>query len=114
MRNIDISNAPDGDIICHSPDGSLHRLIEPDYWQLVTLAPIPAPGSEAAFGEFKQAGEVSIKAGGLTVRDYFAAKAMQGFAASPGMIDSNDSRAITYVAAASYAMADAMLAERAK
>lgn len=51
---------------------------------------------------------------GMSLRDYFAAKAMQGFAASPSMIDSNDSRAITYVTAASYAMADAMLAERAK
>lgn len=51
---------------------------------------------------------------GMSLRDYFAAKAMQGFAASPSMIDSNDFRAITYVVAASYAMADAMLAERAK
>ncbi|MCS3467125.1 hypothetical protein M2401_000846 [Pseudomonas sp. JUb42] len=49
---------------------------------------------------------------GITLRDYFAAKAMQGFAASPSMIDSNDSRAISYVADASYAMADAMLAAR--
>lgn len=51
---------------------------------------------------------------GMSLRDYFAAKAMQGFSASPSMIDSNDSRAIAYVAAASYSMADAMLAERAK
>lgn len=51
---------------------------------------------------------------GMSLRDYFAAKAMQGFSASPSMIDSNDSRAIAYVSAASYAMADAMLAERAK
>ncbi|MDL2186748.1 hypothetical protein P5706_21390 [Pseudomonas sp. ChxA] len=49
---------------------------------------------------------------GMSLRDYFAAKAMQGFSASPSMIDSNDSRAIAYVAAASYAMADAMLAAR--
>ena len=49
---------------------------------------------------------------GMSLRDYFAAKAMQGFAASPSMIDSNDSRAISYVAAASYAMADAMLEAR--
>jgi hypothetical protein len=49
---------------------------------------------------------------GMSLRDYFAAKAMQGFSASPSMIDSNDSRAIAYVAAASYAMADAMLATR--
>ena len=52
--------------------------------------------------------------GGMTLRDYFAAKAMQGFSASPSMIDSNDSRAIAYVADASYAMADAMLAARTK
>lgn len=51
---------------------------------------------------------------GMSLRDYFAAKAMQGFAANPSMIDNNDSKSIAYVAAASYAMADAMLAERAK
>lgn len=50
----------------------------------------------------------------MSLRDYFAAKAMQGFSASPSMIDTNDYRAIAYVVAASYAMADAMIAERAK
>lgn len=74
MRYVDMSNAPKGEIICHSPDGALYRLIEPDYWQLVTPAPIPTPGSEAAFGEFKQACQCSIKTGGITIRDYFAAK----------------------------------------
>ncbi|MBJ2206150.1 hypothetical protein JFT33_06075 [Pseudomonas carnis] len=49
---------------------------------------------------------------GMSLRDFFAAKAMQGFSASPSMIDSTDSRAIAYVVAASYAMADAMLAAR--
>lgn len=50
----------------------------------------------------------------MALRDYFAAKAMQGFSASPSMIDNNAPKSIAYVAAASYAMADAMLAERAK
>ncbi|MDS9590700.1 hypothetical protein [Pseudomonas sp. HTZ1] len=51
---------------------------------------------------------------GLTIRDYFAAKALAGFAANPSMIDSNDSRACSWVADCSYAMADAMLAVRVK
>ena len=58
--------------------------------------------------------QINERSAGMSLRDYFAAKAMQGFSASPSMIDSNDLRAIEYVAAASYAMADAMLAERAK
>lgn len=110
MRNVDMSNAPDGEIICHSPDGSLHRLIEPDYWQLVTPAPIPTPGSEAAFGEFKQAGELAIKTGGVTVRDYFAAKAMQGFLSGP--MNRVEFEGDADVAHISYVMADAMLAAR--
>lgn len=66
---------------------------------------------------FPRAGYPPVGSGevdGMSLRDYFAAKAMQGFSASPSMIDSNDHRAISYVAATSYAMADAMLAERAK
>lgn len=51
---------------------------------------------------------------GMTLRDYFAAKALAGFAANPSMIDSNDSRACAWVADCSYAMADAMLAARVK
>lgn len=51
---------------------------------------------------------------GMNLRDYFAAKALTGFAANPSMIDSNDSRACAWVADCAYAMADAMLAARVK
>ncbi|AXA27629.1 hypothetical protein C1S65_16720 [Pseudomonas putida] len=51
---------------------------------------------------------------GLTIRDYFAAKVLAGFAANPSMIDSNDSKAIAYMADCAYQVADAMLAARVK
>lgn len=71
----------------------------------------------AAFGEFKQAGQCSIKNGGMSLRDYFAAKAMQGMLAYPGdeqrgsHHNNNDAEGVAQM---SYAYADAMLAERAK
>jgi hypothetical protein len=53
---------------------------------------------------------------GMTLRDYFAAKAMQGWLASFSCESRHptESGGAKYVAAASYAMADAMLAERNK
>ena len=51
---------------------------------------------------------------GMTLRDYFAAKAMQGLIASPrGTPDGSDATD-TYYAKCAYLMADAMLKERAK
>lgn len=47
---------------------------------------------------------------GMTLRDYLAAKAMQGFAAAPDMAGTP----VTDVARQAYSLADAMLAERAK
>lgn len=47
---------------------------------------------------------------GMSLRDYFAAKAMQGWSANPIPEDSS----IQDVAAWAYRQADAMLAERAK
>jgi len=47
---------------------------------------------------------------GMSLRDYFAAKAMQGWSANPIPEDSS----IQEVAAWAYRQADAMLAERAK
>lgn len=35
-----------------------------------------------AFGEFKQVGDVAMRDGGISIRDYFAAKAMQGMIAA--------------------------------
>ncbi|MNJ10717.1 hypothetical protein D3C77_48790 [compost metagenome] len=78
----------------------------------------------AAFGEFKQCGDVSVKSGGLTVRDYFAAKVLQGLVSNtesmgaasdehdqlgPGSVSFE-----RYLAGAAYELADAMLEERAK
>jgi len=47
---------------------------------------------------------------GLTLRDHFAASALAGFMADPASADVTAGR----IAAACYAIADAMLAERAK
>ena len=47
---------------------------------------------------------------GTTLRDYFAAKAMQGFNANPELIELNNQK----VAEWSYAIADAMLEARKK
>ena len=51
---------------------------------------------------------------GMTLRDYFAAKALAGLAANPSMISARDSGAISYVVGAAYAVADAMILERAQ
>ena len=49
---------------------------------------------------------------GMTLRDYFAAKAMQGLIASPrGTPDGRDATD-TYYAKCAYLMADAMMAAR--
>lgn len=67
----------------------------------------------SAFGEFMQAGQNAVKKGGLTIRDYFAAKAMQSILSEllseGGASEPEDSGPI---AKAAYYMADAMLAER--
>lgn len=54
--------------------------------------------------------EVSTLAGGMTIRDYFAAKAMQGMIADPDRADYSREEC----ARLAYAMADAMLEERKK
>lgn len=75
----------------------------------------------AAFGEFKQVVDCSIKTGGISVRDYFAAKAIQGMFANDAIITRYGEHAKTNLidpdvlaATAAYSIADAMLAERAK
>ena len=53
-----------------------------------------------------------LKYNGMTLRDYFAAKAMQGLIASPrGTPDGKDATD-AYYAKAAYVMADAMLKAR--
>jgi len=52
---------------------------------------------------------------GMTLRDYFAAKAMQGFISSPRILAATAERPITKpedYAIAAYAVADAMLKAR--
>lgn len=51
--------------------------------------------------------------GGITTRDYFAAKAMQGALADP-QVDPSGKDGRERLARQCYLMADAMLAERAK
>lgn len=73
----------------------------------------PADGG-AAFGEFKQAGDCSIKTGGVSVRDYFAAKAMQAIVGAGDNYDFDGEMPIVVIPEHAYALADAMLAEREK
>ena len=62
---------------------------------------------EYAFPQSLQAGDRAQSTGGLTLRDYFAAQAMSYFLQnSVGTLEDD--------AKSAYAMADAMLAERAK
>lgn len=63
-----------------------------------------------AFGEFHQAGNASVKTGGMTLRDYFAANALQGMSANPYFDDFE----FDAVADMAYAQADEMLATRKK
>ena len=63
-----------------------------------------------AFGELQQVGDVAMRDGGLSIRDYFAAKAMQGMIAAPVLASSDQ----FMLARDAYTVADAMLLERAK
>ncbi|MER5140488.1 hypothetical protein KDV60_03370 [Serratia marcescens] len=49
---------------------------------------------------------------GMTLRDYFAAKAMQGILSNPSMIDSFDKSSFDWVAERASQQADAMLKAR--
>ena len=62
-----------------------------------------------AFPNSRHVGELTVVDGGMTLRDYFAAKAMQGLLADSNVIGSTEN-----VSTAAYKMADAMLAERNK
>lgn len=72
-----------------------------------------------AFGGFQQVGNISLKTGGMSLRDYFAAKAANGLCANHSWLQETfntvgGDEAINVVARASYELADAMLSERAK
>ncbi|EPL2137982.1 TPA: hypothetical protein MI728_003727 [Klebsiella aerogenes] len=49
---------------------------------------------------------------GMTLRDYFAAKAMQAMISNPSIIDNDSDGAVNFAASASYKFADAMLKAR--
>ena len=63
-----------------------------------------------AFGEFQKVGDVAMRDGGISIRDYFAAKAMQGMIAAVGYHRGE----VDFMAESAYDCADAMLKERAK
>ena len=63
-----------------------------------------------AFGELQQVGDVAMRDGGLSIRDYFAAKAMQGMIAAVGYHRGE----VDFMAESAYDCADALLNERAK
>lgn len=50
---------------------------------------------------------------GMTLRDYFAAKAMQGILSNPGQLDNVNEDAAKWVTRDAYKVADAMLKARA-
>lgn len=77
------------------------------YVQYSDVKGLLSKGGGSAFGEFHQVGEAAQKVGGMTLRDYFAAKAMQGYV---GVCHYK----MEVLSAMAYAQADAMLAERAK
>ena len=62
-----------------------------------------------AFGEFQQVGDVAMRDGGISIRDYFAAKAMQGMLSDPNVACDG-----VRLARIAYSHADAMLLERDK
>ncbi|HCK6318367.1 TPA: hypothetical protein N0T55_001167 [Salmonella enterica] len=53
-----------------------------------------------------------VSSGGMTLRDYFAAKAMQAMISNPSIIDNDSDGAVNYAASAAYKFADAMLKAR--
>jgi hypothetical protein len=55
-----------------------------------------------------------IDSHGMTLRDYFAAKAMQGILANSGQLDNLNANAVKWVVRDSFLMADAMLKARAE
>ena len=107
-------------------DGLKYSVIH-EYWRWVPASPSALPfnrdaeANEPAFGTFKQAGHLALSTGGLTVRDSFAQAALQGAQANPETRKEQVYKAAadqvelhTSMARTAYALADAMLAERAK
>ena len=66
----------------------------------------PVPDSHDANGQ------VQYGCNGMTLRDYFAAKALQGMMANQSVLDNSSSQ--PWMASAAFWIADAMLAAREK
>lgn len=64
------------------------------------------------FSAFPVATAANVHAHGMTLRDYFAAKALAFMASQRGAPSSADDPAVAYLAKGAYAMADAMLKAR--
>lgn len=62
--------------------------------------------------EAKYIAESAKALSGMTLRDYFAAKAMQAMISNPSIIDNDSDGAINYTSSAAYKFADAMLKAR--
>lgn len=71
------------------------------------------PDNPPAFPHFIPGDEryATIRESGMTLRDYFAAKAMQGYCTCPSTVDS---WSVLTTAEQAYQIADAMLKEREK
>ncbi|WP_235423954.1 hypothetical protein [Citrobacter koseri] len=62
--------------------------------------------------EAKYIAESAKALSGMTLRDYFAAKAMQAMISNASIIDNDSDGAVNYAAIAAYKFADAMLRTR--
>lgn len=68
--------------------------------------------SEPAFPTNESNYEKIWSSTGMTLRDYFAAKAMQAMISNQSIIDSDSDGAVNFAASASYKFSDAMLKAR--
>lgn len=70
---------------------------------------------ECAFPVKMDMGDGSrIEGMGMSLRDYFAAKAMQGILSNPGQLDNVNKESAEWVSRDAYLVADAMLRAREK
>lgn len=67
---------------------------------------------ESAFPTSEENHEKLWSSPGMTLRDYFAAKAMQAMISNSSIIDNDSDGAVNYAASAAYKFADEMLGAR--
>lgn len=85
-----------------------------------TIAELQSAGALPAFPQMARAGELAVSEGGLSMRDYFATRAMGSILSSDSLmaysdqvVQTTDRRRDEWVAEQAYAFADAMLVARA-